>query len=190
MLTTAWAMRPFTGGDGGRSDELDASYKKMIRSDYRLEPRVFSKACEYALQTVIYLASVPDDQPILLRDIAAALHIPAPFLGKVLHLLTTRGLLSSKKGRQGGFSLGKPARQITPYEVVSAVDGPRVFDDCLLGFPGCDDDNACPLHAGWKEIKTDLLTILKDSDIEQLGGDVDAKLAFLQKHRGSRITKY
>jgi len=56
------------------------------------------------------------------KDLAAAAAVPAPFLSKVLGRLVDRGLLRSKRGRSGGFVLGRPAAEITLADIVLALD--------------------------------------------------------------------
>ena len=70
---------------------------------------MFSKACQYALQAAIFLAAQPVKRPVLQRDLATALDLPQPFLGKVLLLLSRRRLVRSLKGRYGGYVLNQPA---------------------------------------------------------------------------------
>ena len=55
-------------------------------------------------------------------DIAEAAGVPAPFLSKVLGRLADRGLLRSRRGRRGGFVLGRPASEITLADIALALD--------------------------------------------------------------------
>ncbi len=144
---------------------------------------LLSRACEYALQAVIYLGAQPEGVPVLQREIARALHIPSPFLAKILQNLSVQGLVGSRKGRNGGFFLTRPADQLSPWEVIQAVDGKAVLDACLVGFPGCSNENACPLHAEWSLIKERLLGLLRESTIEELSRNINLKLAFLEQLR-------
>ena len=57
------------------------------------------------------------------RDLALACGEPAPWLGKVLQRLARAGILRSKRGRTGGFVLGRPASEITLADVVLAIEG-------------------------------------------------------------------
>ncbi len=143
----------------------------------------FSKACEYALQAVIFLGAQPGGSPVLQRDIARALHIPSPFLGKILQILSAQGLMGSRKGRNGGFFLIRPASQLTPSDVIEAVDGQGLFEECIIGFPGCSDANACPFHEEWTLIKERLLGLIRETSIEELSRNIDLKLAFLEDLR-------
>jgi Rrf2 family protein len=65
-------------------------------------------------------------------EIAEAAGVPAPFLSKVLGLLVDRGLLRSRRGRRGGFVLGRPASEITLADIALALDR---RDDLERAFP-------------------------------------------------------
>jgi Rrf2 family protein len=65
------------------------------------------------------------------RALALACGEPAPYLGKVLQKLARAGLLRSKRGRTGGFVLGRPASEITLADVVLAVEGAESLESLL-----------------------------------------------------------
>jgi Rrf2 family iron-sulfur cluster assembly transcriptional regulator len=110
-----------------------------------------SRSSEYAIRALTFLALQGDqDRFFLARDMAQELSIPAPFLGKVLQPLVSRGLLISQRGRRGGFKLAQEPKAITLFHIVDAEDHlgkPRV---CFLGQAECNDDRACPMHDYWK----------------------------------------
>jgi Rrf2 family protein len=84
-----------------------------------------SRASGYALQALVSMADQQDGQaPLASHLTAQAQGIPERFLLKVLKPLVTIGVLYSKKGPNGGYSLARPASRITLLEVVEAVDGP------------------------------------------------------------------
>lgn len=141
---------------------------------------IFTRGCEYGLQAMLYLASKPRNTPIFQRDISDALSIPPHFLGKVLQMLARSGLVVSQKGKSGGFLLAKPAKEITPYEVIQAIDGPISLDGCVLGFPGCSDDVPCPVHPQWKKIKGGLIRMLENKNLAQLSKEMSSKLDFVK----------
>ncbi|MCC7430042.1 Rrf2 family transcriptional regulator [bacterium] len=142
---------------------------------------IFSRSCEYGLQALIYLASLPSGTFVLQKDISEALKIPNAFLGKILQQLTKTALIISHKGKSGGFSLGKPADEITPLEVIEAIDGTAFFENCVLGFPGCSDNEPCPIHLEWKAAKCSIIQLLSNKSIEDLGKDIDIKLKLIHK---------
>lgn len=142
---------------------------------------LFSKSCEYALQSVIFLATKPPNSPVLQRDISTALNIPPHFLGKILQILTRHDIVSSQKGKSGGFLLKKPSSDISLYMIVEIVDGLSALDNCIIGFPGCGDDNPCPVHTDWRSTKETILQMLKNRDIGDLGQELDTKLNYIHQ---------
>src|SRR5512139_3726202 len=94
----------------------------------------FSRQCEYALQAVLFLALKTGGEMTSIKELTKRLGIPQHFLGKILQDLTRKGLLISLKGPTGGFGLAMPAKEITLYHIVEAVDGGDFLTTCVLGF--------------------------------------------------------
>ena len=82
-----------------------------------------SRASNYALQAVEYMAACPEGTLVASHHIARARGIPERFLLKVLKPLVDARMLLSLKGPNGGYRLAKPAKQISLLEVIEAVDG-------------------------------------------------------------------
>ena len=142
---------------------------------------IFSRACEYAFQAVLYLASQPQNRPILQRDISGALQIPPHFLGKVLQLLSRSNLVISRKGKSGGFILARSPKDISLYDILEATDGAASLDGCILGFNECGDESPCPVHFQWKESKQILMEMLRNSNAEELSQEIDVKLQLVEE---------
>jgi Rrf2 family protein len=83
-----------------------------------------SRASNYALQAVEYMAACPEGTLVASHHIARARGIPERFLLKVLKPLVSARVLRSVKGPNGGYRLARPPSKITLLEVVEAVDGP------------------------------------------------------------------
>ncbi|HQF42964.1 MAG TPA: Rrf2 family transcriptional regulator, partial [Ignavibacteriaceae bacterium] len=88
----------------------------------------FSKRCEYGLQAVIYLASKENNALCSAKEISEELSIPKEFISKILQDLTEKGIIFSRKGRDGGFKLAVNANEIKLIDVVEAVDGLDIFN--------------------------------------------------------------
>ncbi len=89
-----------------------------------------TKASSYALQAVAYLTKQKNlADPVASRKIAEVRKIPERFLLKVLKPLVEKGLLNSVKGPGGGYTLAKPATQISLADIIEAID-----EDGLRGF--------------------------------------------------------
>jgi len=129
---------------------------------------MLTQATKYAIRACVYLAG-QGEAPVLSRQIAAALGLPAHYLAKILQDLVRAGLLVSSKGRGGGFRLGRPASRISLLSVVRAVERVPSAEGCVLGFPTCSDRHRCALHGSWKGPRDSFLTALERtrlSDVE------------------------
>ncbi len=127
---------------------------------------IFSKKCEYGLQAVLYLAAHMDRDVISADEIATKLNIPKEFISKILQSLTESGIIASKKGKSGGFAIAKDPSRIRLIDIVAAIDGLTMFNNCVLGFPKCNPDNPCPLHDRWGELRTKAYNMLSDETLD------------------------
>ncbi|MCX6133828.1 MAG: Rrf2 family transcriptional regulator [Ignavibacteriales bacterium] len=130
---------------------------------------IFSRECEYAIQAVTYLARRPEESRTSIRQLARILKIPHHFLAKILQRLTQKGLLVSTKGPKGGFALALPAKGITLFHIVDAVDGVGFANQCVLGFPECSGKHPCAVHEQWGSIRESIYRLLVSQDLSEVG---------------------
>lgn len=117
---------------------------------------LLSRASQYTLQALIYLARQPPDQMIMVKEIAEALALPEFFLGKLIQAPVRAGWLVSARGHGGGIKLIADAANITLLDILQLTDGLRVTRECLLGLKACEDETACVMHCQWQPIKQEL----------------------------------
>ena len=129
---------------------------------------LLSRAWEYALQALLYIAVAPEGKYILTREIAQHHNLSYHFLGKVLQTLVKNRLLDSQKGPSGGFALAKAANKITLSEVIHAVEGPDFLEGCVVGLPRCNEMHPCPLHDQWLQIKHHIHNMFTNRTVAQL----------------------
>ena len=107
-----------------------------------------------------------------IKEIASSLDIPAPFLAKLLQLLTRHKILVSSKGPNGGFALGRNAKEITLFDIITIIDGQDIFNTCLISMRAChEDDKPCPVHHKYESIRNNLKQFFKQQDIGSLTED-------------------
>ncbi len=128
---------------------------------------ILSQASKYALRAAIHLA-LHKGQPQLSRDIATALNVPGQYLAKILQDLARHGVLTSAKGRGGGFRLSKAAEDVELLTVVRAIEGQHYGEGCVLGLPECSSEDPCPLHNQWGAIRDGLLQMLRETRLSNL----------------------
>ena len=141
---------------------------------------MFTTVCEYTIRALVRLAREQGEGPVQVKVIAAKEDIPRHFLAKILNQLTYRGLVKAFRGPGGGFILSRQADTISVLEVVDAVDGPDVRHTCLLGLPGCGEENHCPLHDTWERARSQFLAEIGRTSIQALA-DASAAMPTLPK---------
>ncbi len=129
---------------------------------------IYSKPCMHGLRAVLYIASRNVESPVRGEDIAREEDLPQPFLSKILKILSSRGILHSVRGPGGGFRLARASTEISLLDIVEAIDGLSQFDECALGCKTCQDDNPCPLHNSWKDMRQGLREYLGKSSVADL----------------------
>jgi Rrf2 family protein len=145
---------------------------------------IFSNATEYAIRGLSEVAARGSNGRLLLDEVVAGSGLPREFLAKVFQKLVHAGVLCSAKGRGGGFSLARPAHEITLMQVVEAIDGPQAHDRCVIGFAKCSDDMPCAQHDLYKPIRQRIKDYLTTTTAADLAASLRAKQAW-QKLRAA-----
>ncbi|MDX1420319.1 MAG: Rrf2 family transcriptional regulator [Rubricoccaceae bacterium] len=129
---------------------------------------VLSKSCEYGLRAALHLASAAPGAYTPIRDVSAALGISYPFLAKIAQAMIQQGLLESTRGPHGGVRLARSPRRITLDDIVRALDGPALFEACVLGLPGCGTRQPCPLHEQWTLARQQVQALFTQTTLDVL----------------------
>jgi Rrf2 family protein len=149
---------------------------------------MFSKACEYALRATIYIAQKSsEEKKIGIDEIANAIDSPQHFTAKILQLLSRGSVISSTKGPNGGFFITAKQKQLSIRAVLRALDEDAILEKCVLGLNNCSETKPCPMHAKYKVIKQQLIQLFEGKTIDQLAGDINSGIAFINNK--SRKTK-
>lgn len=137
---------------------------------------MFSKSCKYAMRAVLFLAlNASENSKSGVSQIAEELDVPKHFLAKILQQLSKNLLISSTKGPSGGFYLSEDNLKTSLRKVVETIDGPEVFNSCILGLPVCSSENPCPLHFKALEYRNGLLDVISDKSVEELAQRIKEK---------------
>ncbi|MBV9551011.1 MAG: Rrf2 family transcriptional regulator [Alphaproteobacteria bacterium] len=102
---------------------------------------MISQKARYALRALLYLAAKAGDHPVQIGEIAEAEKLPRKFLEQILAELKKPGIVRSQRGRSGGYSLGRPAKDISFADVLRVTDGPLALSPCVsvMAYRKCDD---------------------------------------------------
>lgn len=126
---------------------------------------LFSKQAELGVKAVLYLSIKPKDHLFNAQTISRELKVPKEFVAKILQKLTYEGIVSSKKGKDGGFALRKSPEEIKIIDIVYAIDGKEILNRCVLGFENCSDQYPCPVHDIWAILRERIIDMLSNRSI-------------------------
>lgn len=119
-----------------------------------------TRASDYALRGMVYLARQPAGKLSMAGEIAAAENMPEYFFSKIFQNLAKSGLVNSFRGSNGGFALAKSPEAIKILDVIEAIDGPICASKCATASDACDRNDTCPFHQYWKEVQNAILSVL------------------------------
>lgn len=131
-----------------------------------------SKKGEYALKALIELA-INYDRGVnvtLINDIAKREDIPPKYLEQILLNLKNAGILISKRGVGGGYSLGRPPEKISLGEVIRIVDGPIAPLNCVStsAHVSCPDELFCGLYSVMLEVRNAIANIVDNISLKDI----------------------
>lgn len=127
-----------------------------------------TRAADYGVRVMIYLAGRPPEERVSLPTLAAATDAPLSFLSKVLQSLAHARLISSRRGQSGGFVISACGRQASIREVIEAIDGPIHLNVCLVAGRTCARKGWCPVHPIWVKAQEAMMEVLDGATVAEL----------------------
>lgn len=141
---------------------------------------MFSKACEYGIRAVLFIAkqSQKDLRPNI-TEIARAVDSPEPFTAKVCQQLAREGIILSKKGPNGGFYIEKNST-LKLSHIVATIDGDTIFNGCGLGLGECSASHPCPVHDKFMVVREGLKAMCENTLVMDLANNLEEGQTFLK----------
>jgi Rrf2 family protein len=127
-----------------------------------------TRQADYAVRAVLYLAQQPPGTLVTTAQIARDQHIPATFLAKIMSQLSASGLVYSTRGAHGGVRLARQAADVSLLDVVEAIDGPMVLNECVADPTACQLGPNCAAHDVWCQAQADLVERLSKTRFAQM----------------------
>jgi FeS assembly SUF system regulator len=125
-----------------------------------------SKLTDYAILVMVELAR--DGEMLSAHALAERVHIEAPTASKVLKLLAGAGLLESYRGANGGYSVNRPAGDISVAEVIAAIEGPIAMTECSAEEGLCSQEDSCELRGNWQRISIAVARALQEVSLAEM----------------------
>jgi Rrf2 family protein len=119
-----------------------------------------TRQADYAMRAVAYLSNLGPEQRAATSQIAEDQQIPPSFLAKIVSQLSVAGLLQTSRGARGGVSLARTPEEISFLEVVEAIDGPILINECVADGGSCTFGDTCQLRPVFCDAQADLVNRL------------------------------
>jgi Rrf2 family protein len=132
--------------------------------------RISAKA-DYAVRAAIELAVAGTERPTKGDAVAQAQGIPLKFLENILADMRHAGLVTSRRGAEGGYWLARPAEEITVADIIRAVEGPLAT---VRGGRPEDVDysgTAEPLQKVWIGVRAALRSVVEQVTLADLAAN-------------------
>jgi Rrf2 family protein len=127
-----------------------------------------TKKADYGLMAMKHLAEHAHEGACSAKDVAESYGIPPEVLAKILQRLAKAGLLHSQHGINGGYTLARPAREISAYEVIRAIDGPLFITSCITVRGECDQTQRCTIREPLRKVNQSIEDVLKKIKIAEM----------------------
>ncbi len=146
----------------------------------------YGSSVEYGLHCLLHLAGPAAGEAPSSRDLAEFQGVSPTYVAKIFTQLEKAGIVASAEGIQGGYSLARPASEITVLDIVRALEGDKPLFRCREVRRNCvlyaDDPpnwatrGVCSIHALMLEAEKRMQEALAERTLAELAGGVDAKL--------------
>ncbi|MGD9558552.1 MAG: Rrf2 family transcriptional regulator [Mangrovibacterium sp.] len=149
---------------------------------------MFKKETEYALRGLVYIQvqNFSGKKPGIV-EIATEIDTPVSFTAKILQRLVRLGFIESTKGKNGGYFFDADKKDLPLKDIVTAIEGPKIFTGCGFGLRQCDDENPCPLHDTYGPIRKAIDDLLSSETIQSLANKENSSMV-LSRYAGKEYS--
>lgn len=143
-----------------------------------------TKQADYGIVLLSYMAQHAAERHSA-SELSSASQLPLPTVSKILKLLVKESLLVSHRGVKGGYSLALEPEKITVAAMITALDGPIAFTECIEDTPGaCSQESSCSLRGNWQRINQAVRDALEGISLADLAQPLSFPLVQLGGQHG------
>jgi Rrf2 family protein len=131
----------------------------------------FTTQAEYGLICALHLARFGGERPVAAREMAEAENLPADYTEKILRRLRQAGIVSAVRGVSGGFTLARPAGEVSVKDIIDATEGSTFEINCTthpVDTERCDETSACSIRPVWVALRQRIDALLSDIKLSDL----------------------
>ncbi|MCB2156328.1 SUF system Fe-S cluster assembly regulator [bacterium] len=128
-----------------------------------------TKQTDYGTLLLTHIARGSRGEMFSARDLAAETRIPLPMVSKILKKMVRAELLESHRGVKGGYSLARPAKEVSVADIILALEGPIALTDCSEHADSeCGMEGGCPVSNHWQRINNAVVGALEGISLEEM----------------------
>jgi Rrf2 family transcriptional regulator, iron-sulfur cluster assembly transcription factor len=139
---------------------------------------IFSTPVAYAIRGLAELAARAGTGSLMLEQLTTGTDLPRGFLAKLFQKLVKARILTSVKGRRGGFALARAPHTISLMQIMAAMGEEEAATRCVLGMPQCNEQTPCPQHDLYKPIRQRLNDYLQTTTLADVAASLKSKPAW------------
>jgi Rrf2 family protein len=141
---------------------------------------MLTRKSKYGIKAMLLLAEEADRGPVLISELAERQRLPKKFLEAILLELKRHGLLHSKKGKGGGYLLGREPTEITVGQIIRILEGPLALTPCVsqTAYRRCEeciDERTCGVRLAMKDVRDATAQILDHTTLAGLNAEISGK---------------
>ncbi len=126
-----------------------------------------SKLTDYAILVMVELGEARTEV-LSAQVLADRSNLELPTVSKVLKLLSRAGLVRSYRGVNGGYSIERPAQEISVAEIIAAIEGPIAMTECSVEVGLCSQEDNCNLRSNWQRISSAVARALENVTLDEM----------------------
>ncbi|MDM5326990.1 Rrf2 family transcriptional regulator [Neobacillus sp. CF12] len=144
----------------------------------------YSIGVEYALHCLVYLIDIPEDSPTGIKELSFFQGISDTYLSKIFSKLSKSGIVKSVPGVKGGYRLSKSPEEISFWDVIEAVEGPKPIFQCknikdngyLYRENCCSAPSSCTINLVMLSAEEKMRDFLRSKTLAWLNKELDTVL--------------
>ncbi len=122
-----------------------------------------------ALSKMALAANIPDGEQMTVAQLACDTGVNQPTVAKLMKQLAHAGIVTSQRGAHGGYSLARPAEDISVTEIIEALEGPIELTSCVDGADtNCGVESVCPMRGNWDRVNGAIRGALEDITLAEM----------------------
>lgn len=147
-----------------------------------------SKLTDYGTLVLAKLAA-SEGRLASAHQVAADIQVALPTVSKLLKSLVRAGLAVSERGARGGYTLSRPAEEISAAQIIDALEGPVAITECSSAPGLCELERSCPVGGAWQRINRNIRRALDEVSLAdlQLPAGPDLPQEHWRRHIGQSV---